>query len=148
MRKFVLIASISALGAIPAFSHGLVARVELAEPAVVVVAKYDTGEPAGNCDIEFYSPDHGSAPYHFGRTDPQGAFAFVPDNTGEWTVLIDDGFGHMAEEDFEVQWAQQADTESGPPLERLFTGLSAILGLTGISLWWKTRRQPAQADSV
>jgi len=147
MHRTIYLAMGLVLGSSLASAHGLVADIELAEPAVVVVATYDTGEAAGNCDIEFYSEAHGSGPYHFGRTDPGGAFAFVPDGTGEWTVVIDDGFGHVAQEVFQVEWAKPIEAESGPPLESLFTGLSAILGLTGISLWWKTRKQP-QVESA
>ncbi len=131
-----------------AFGHGLVAKIELAEPAVVVMAKYDTGEPAGNCDIEIYSAALGPEPYHFGRTDPGGAFAFVPNETGEWTVVVDDGFGHRVDKPFQVDWSGTAQSDSSPPLERVFTGLSAILGLTGLALWWKTRKQLEQVESA
>lgn len=131
-----------------AYGHGLIAKIELAEPAVVVMSKYDTGEPAGNCDIEIYSAAKGSEPYHFGRTDPQGAFAFVPNETGEWTVVVDDGFGHRVDEAFVVDWSGPAQSDSSPPLERVFMGLSAILGLTGLSLWWRTRKQLEQVESA
>ena len=147
-EKFFWLAAISLALSAPAYGHGLIAKVELVEPAVVITAKYDTGEPAGNCDIEIYSAARGAEPYHFGRTDPQGAFAFVPNETGEWTIVVDDGFGHRVDKPFEVDWSAATESSSSPPFERVFTGLSAILGLTGLALWWKTRRQLAQTESA
>ncbi|MEZ5366004.1 MAG: hypothetical protein R2748_27645 [Bryobacterales bacterium] len=126
-----------------ASAHGLVVNVEPAPPAVVLRAAYDNGEPAGRADVTIFPPGQPDNAYQMGSTDAQGVFAFVPSEPGAWTAVIDDGFGHRVET--LVEWTsdgaapQQAHVRSW---RDALTGVSLLIGLTGIWLWRKSQARP------
>lgn len=131
--------------AVLAGAHDLKLSVQRVEPVVIVRALYGGAEPAGNADFEVRGPSNPRLLYQSGRCDPNGAFSFVPDSEGDWNVLIDDGFGHRVETAILVSWG--GSSSPAPPAfdwRRLLTGLSWIVGLTGLALWWKTRSAMGQ----
>lgn len=124
-------------------AHGLVVEVQTAPPAVVLRARYDNAEPAGRADVTVYRPESPSNPYQSGSTDAQGAFAFVPSAPGEWRAVVDDGFGHRSE--VSVEWSG-TETPSAAAAQvstwkDALTGVSLLLGLTGVWLWRQSRQR-------
>lgn len=63
--------------------------------AVVVAFHYTSGEAMAYAAITLQAPGE-SAPGMGGRTDVEGRFVFLPDRDGLWTVIADDGMGHVA----------------------------------------------------
>ncbi len=131
--------------------HDLVVLVEPGESAVVLRASYDGLESAGWADVEIFAPGEASDPYQTGATDSSGAFAFVPSASGEWMAVVDDGYGHRTET--RIRWEESAPPPVQEPQAKPFlwrnalTGVSLLIGLTGIWLWRQSRsgaaaRQP------
>jgi nickel transport protein len=115
-------------------AHGVTHR-EL-KAGTGIKASYDSGKPMAYCDASVFSPDDPENAYQAGSTDPHGCFAFVPDTNGVWSVVVDDGMGH-------VVTAKVAVDTNQPPLPsplphndgdrrtRMVVGLSVIFGLFG-----------------
>jgi nickel transport protein len=118
-------------------AHALTVAVEQTASAVVLRAGYDNAEPAGRADVAIFRPGNSESPYQTGSTDAAGAFAFVPSEPGVWQAVIDDGFGHRTET--AVRWSESPVSEATPPTtgtwQSALTGVSLLLGLTGIWLW-------------
>ena len=123
----------------PAGAHDLTVDVELSRPAVILRASYDGADPASNADVEVRW-DGGV--FQHASTDANGVFSFVPDQPGGWGVAVDDGFGHREERTLEIDW-EGAPTATNPARApmwmKLLTGLSLIVGLTGVSYGLKSR---------
>ena len=49
---------------------------------------YSNGEPAKNAKVLIYAPNNLDEPWMMGKTDEQGRFSFLPDNSihGKWEV--------------------------------------------------------------
>jgi nickel transport protein len=125
-------------------AHALTVDVEPANPAVVLHASYDHAEPAGRADVSIFRPGDTESPYQTGSTDAAGMFAFVPSKPGTWLTIVDDGFGHHTET--KVEWSE-AEAPAAPPSrptnwQNALTGISLLIGLTGIFLW-RQSREPA-----
>jgi nickel transport protein len=138
MRRFFIILTLPAVLA----AHEMVVRVEPGPSAVVLRAAYGWDEPAGRADVEIFKPGDADSPYQTGSTDASGAFAFVPSEPGKWMVVVDDGYGHRAETS--VEWASgpvssPAPQGGGENWKNALTGVSLLIGLTGIWLWLQSR---------
>ncbi len=125
-------------------AHDLDLSVEYAQPAVVVHALYGGAEPVTDADVSIFSPENPDSPYQTGITDIAGLFAFVPSGAGQWRVVIDDGFGHRAEQEIAVDWSA-ASSDAAPSgarstADKAVLGVSIIFGLTGLLLWSQSRR--------
>lgn len=134
MRTLILLL----LAASAAVAHDLELRVQAARPAVVVYATYGTTEPTTDADVSVFAPGAPSSPYQTGFTDLHGAFAFVPAEAGAWRVVIDDGYGHRAEQEIAVDWDKADEPSAGggrSPLDKAILGVSVIFGITGLLLW-------------
>ena len=49
-----------------------------------------------------YSPKDSKFEYQSARTDEDGRFSFIPNEEGEWRVVVKDNEGHMAEAKIDV----------------------------------------------
>ncbi|YAI82163.1 MAG: carboxypeptidase regulatory-like domain-containing protein [cyanobacterium endosymbiont of Rhopalodia sterrenbergii] len=59
---------------------------------------YSDGEPAKNAKVLVYAPNNPDEPWIVGKTDEQGRFSFLPDNSipGEWEVEFEqEGHGDI-----------------------------------------------------
>lgn len=124
-------------------AHDLELSVRPVRPAVIVTATYEGSDPAAHCQVWVHSPADAKREFQNGRTDAKGVFSFVPDRAGSWRFILDDETGHRKEITIPVvegslEVAESATGQS--PFQKIVTGLSTILGLTGIWFWWKARR--------
>ncbi len=130
----------------PAFSHGVQFQVSR-ESAVVLKARYDDGTPMGYAKVTIFSPESRETEFQNGRSDRDGAFAFVPPHQGAWEVTFDDETGHGFKEKIDVEAPGTTGVPQGgrhfPREYKLITGLSLIWGLTGTLLYFKARQRPA-----
>lgn len=124
-----------------AWAHDLAVVPRVAGEAVVVTAQFGGTEPAAFCQVAVFSPAKGDAEYQTGRTDARGRFAFLPDVSGQWRVIVDDEMGHRQEAS--IAWtaggAPVNEAAAQPAWQKALTGGSLLLGLTGIWLWWRVR---------
>ena len=123
-------------------AHDLVVRTEVTDSAVIVRAAYDGGDPASNADVSIYRPDEPDALFQQGRSDRNGAFAFVPDAPGDWRVEVDDGFGHRLEHTVATGAGvgkPSVEPAAGPRWRDALTGVSLLIGATGLLLWRRSK---------
>lgn len=78
-----------------AFGHGS-GFEPLDQETVAIRFGYGLGAPIADAEVQVLPPGS-QIPHQVGRTDSKGAFAFVPDQPGEWTLIADDGAGHRVE---------------------------------------------------
>lgn len=128
------------------YAHGVMG--ETGKGGIVLQARYDTGEPMSYCKVRITAPNSKLA-FQVGNTDRNGRFCFFPDTQGEWNVVVSDEMGHRLEMVIPVKEEMKsgAGQRLEGPVERLIsryeraiTGLSLIFGVTGIILWWRTKR--------
>ncbi len=134
------------------FAHGVMGEVR--RGGIVVTVKYTTGEPMSYAGVKISSPG-AKLPFQSGRTDRNGRFCFFPDKQGEWKVVVDDEMGHRLE--VRVPVDKEMKLTLSQPLknpvnrlisryERVITGISIILGITGMILWWRAKKVYGQRD--
>src|SRR5690606_12976542 len=100
-------------------------------------------KPATDSDVAVFGPQYTQSPYQTGVTDPRGIFAFVPPEPGDWRIIIDDGYGHRAEQTIPVDWTGDISQAAGPgrsTVDKAILGVSVIFGFTGVLLWLQSRR--------
>lgn len=144
MKQF-LRPALAAVFVWPLAAHDLEAKVELTSRAVILSAYYAGGGSAPFIQVSVFSPASGGKEFQSGRTDANGAFAFVADRPGEWRCILDDELGHRKELAIEVTPEGRGAKTSAPaatgiPVERMLTGVSLLAGLSGLLLWHKARR--------
>jgi len=124
-------------------AHDLAVLPRAAGEVVLVTAQFGGTEPAAFCQVVVFSPAKADAEFQTGRTDARGRFAFQPDVSGRWRVIIDDEMGHRQEAT--IEWmasaAPEAEVAGQPAWQKALTGASLLLGVTGIWLWWRVRGQ-------
>jgi nickel transport protein len=143
MKKRLLF--LTALAAAILSAHDIEITVEHAPPAVVVRTTYAGTEPALYAAVLVYAPGKPETEYQNGRTDENGVFSFVPNVRGEWRFVVDDEMGHRTELSIPVDLARRGAAEGAiaaqmPLRLKLVTGLSVILGLTGLLYGYKARQ--------
>ena len=130
------------------YAHDIDFSVETAPNAVSVRFGYGPEDPARNAPVRVFSPADPANPFQTGATDQRGLFVFAPDRPGEWRVIVDDSEGHREEAkvtvaaDGAVTLPQSHGHSHSGPGATWLTGLSALLGITGVTLWWTGRRRP------
>jgi len=124
------------------FAHGVVYEVKEGK-TVIIKAAYDDGEPMSYAEVKIFSPDNKDIEHQNGRTDKNGCFAFLPDQIGEWKVIINDGMGHGVVTEVEVKEAMKIETtaKGWPRWQKLITGISVIWGLMGLIFYLKARKR-------
>ena len=80
----------------PGYAHGVGYR-EISIKAVPLEFFYSTGEKMSYCETKIFSPKDSKFAAQTSRTDEQGRISFIPDSTGEWRVIVNDGQGHQCE---------------------------------------------------
>ena len=156
MKKHLIIAStLLILGAGRISAHGILLEPSFHYPSVIVMSSYSASQPTAGAAVTIYSPSAPDKPFQKGETDLKGKFAFIPDTEGDWKCVVDDQKGHresiainvtaqflnpvteaspaMAETKPAALPEPEHEHEPAMPLlYKIFTGLSAIFGLTGI----------------
>jgi nickel transport protein len=132
-------------------AHELRTEITLRPPVILVTASYAGQEPLAYAPIEIFEPGSASVEFQNGRTDARGRFAFIPHRSGEWRIVVDDELGHHRETTVTVdetflnpaggESAIDPSTAAVPLWWRWLTGISIILGCTGIYFWLKARRK-------
>ena len=131
------------------WSHGVWGRTAL-ETGILFEAEYDDGEPMSYAAVEVFIVNE-ELPFQTGRTDRNGRFLFLPDQPGDWKVVVKDEMGHrlavktIIDEDMNPkktggQTDRAADGGFFPKYEKAFTGLCLIFGISGVFFWWRGRR--------
>lgn len=98
MKKFFLI-TLSILFCFnenPGYAHGVGYR-EISLKTVPLEFFYSTGEKMSYREAKVFSPNDKKFAVQSGRTDEQGRFAFIPDVSGDWRVIVQDEEGHRCE---------------------------------------------------
>lgn len=63
---------------------------------MVVTAFFDDGRPARDMFVSIFAPGQDER-FQSGKTDRNGRFAFFPDRSGTWEILVYDRMGHRLE---------------------------------------------------
>ncbi|MDO9575134.1 MAG: hypothetical protein Q7J55_01230 [bacterium] len=159
MKKFSLffiIAFLLPLTFIPhdARAHGVVYELKKDKTVIIKVA-YDDGEPMSYAEVKIFSPHDTKIEYQNGRTDKNGCFAFLPDQIGEWKVIVNDGMGHGVVTEVKVftegestfggkeTMKIEATIKGWPRWQKLVTGISIIWGLAGLIFYFRVRKRIA-----
>lgn len=95
----------------PAVAHGVHVDFIIKSPYINVKAYFSKKSPLGNSDITIYSPGS-DTPFQTGVSDPQGNFVFMPDKSGIWKVIADDGLGHKRNAEVVVNDSFFSDEEN------------------------------------
>ena len=77
-----------------AYAHGVGYR-QSEFRAVTLEFFYSTGEKMSYREVRVFSPKDEKFAAQTGRTDEQGRFAFIPDVSGKWRVIVRDEEGHQ-----------------------------------------------------
>jgi len=80
----------------PGFAHGVGFR-EISLKAVPLEFFYSTGEKMSYCEAKIFSPKDSKFAAQTSRTDEYGRVSFIPDISGDWRVIVNDGQGHQCE---------------------------------------------------
>lgn len=132
-------------------AHELIVDADYAAPAAVVRVSYYDKAHAKGADVTVWDPSSADAAFISGRTDANGAFAFVPDRPGSWRIVADDGRGHRESIDLKILELGSESGSGAParksPFERALTGVSVIFGLTGLWMWRRARSLPAGSST-
>ena len=102
--------------------------------AITLEFFYSTGEKMSYREARVFSPTDNKFAAQTGRTDEQGRFAFIPDVSGDWRVVVKDEEGHQCEAKINVTQEfltnkEILKTESSLPTKNeLF--MRAILGVS------------------
>ncbi|MBN2432286.1 MAG: hypothetical protein JXQ27_12490 [Acidobacteria bacterium] len=152
MYRFLFFAMGLLGSTLAAQAHELRIEISRQPPIILVTASYGGQEPLLYAPVDIFSPDSTDVEFQNGRTDARGRFAFLPDRSGEWRIIVDDELGHHQEISVVVEEVMlhpadggssavaEASTATVPLLWRWLTGISLILGLTGILFWLKAHR--------
>ena len=79
-----------------AFAHGTGYR-QINLKAIPLEFFYSTGEKMSYREVKVFSPKDPKFAIQTGRTDEEGRFAFIPDVSGDWRVIVRDEEGHQCE---------------------------------------------------
>ena len=127
-----------------AMPHGAGYEREPEAPAEVLRFRYAAGGAMDGVQVQVSRPEDGGL-FQVGRTDPAGRFAFVPDETGEWTVTADDGQGHQLQARIAVGAATQQEAAQRvmiPPLALLGALILSLLVNAGLFSAWRAKKKP------
>ena len=96
-----LTAGLIFLCAVESYAHGVGYRHSELNP-IALEFFYSTGEKMSYREARVFSPKDSKFAAQTGRTDEQGRFAFIPDTSGEWRVIVRDEEGHQCEANISV----------------------------------------------
>lgn len=96
MRKILLIPAMIILFSSSAFAHGTGYNISQFK-AIPLEFFYSTGEKMSYREVKVFSPSDSKFAIQTGRTDEFGRFAFIPNISGDWRVIVRDEEGHQCE---------------------------------------------------
>ncbi|VUT28294.1 MAG: hypothetical protein SYNGOMJ08_00863 [Candidatus Syntrophoarchaeum sp. GoM_oil] len=136
MKRWLLLVILVLLTLSPLVVSGHRLIIDYGVESIYVEAYYGGGTPVRDGDVKIYYPD--GKLYLEGKTDEEGKFSFDPGFRKEWLVVVESS-GHREEETINMTEAAGGSTkESEMPLYlRVFAGFGYLLGILGISLWYK-----------
>ena len=134
MRRLVLVL-VAALWAGECFAHGVGYRQSELR-AIPLEFFYSTGEKMSYREARVFSPKDEKFAVQSGRTDEEGRFAFVPDCSGDWRVIVRDEEGHQCTADLTItQDFLDGRTQSQTQDSSLPQGMDLLIrALLGVSV--------------
>lgn len=170
MRKTISLSmSIILLSCNLLLAHGIRVETVMNHPYVTLKASFSPRSLLSDAYVEIHAPSS-VAIFQKGHTDSKGRFVFMPDEAGEWKVLIDDEKGHKRTIGIQISDVFFATTETPamsdsvmaadtlcahaegqfhhhhsheghvPLYYKIFLGLALIFGITGIYYGLKSRK--------
>ncbi len=98
---------------------------------MVVTALFDDGRPARDMFVSVFAPGLEER-FQSGKTDRNGRFAFFPDRSGIWEILVYDRMGHRLEVKMTVNSALCPEEDKKP--DQSDRGLKILMGLSTIAV--------------
>ena len=142
-----LTAGLIFLCAVESYAHGVGYRHSELK-SIALEFFYSTGEKMSYREARVFSPKDSKFAAQTGRTDEQGRFAFIPDTSGEWRVIVRDEEGHQCEANIAVsdEWfaeasrAANSQTSSSIPqgmelIIRAILGVSILFNVAMLIRW-------------
>lgn len=126
------------------YAHGVVYEIKN-DKAVIIKVGYDDGEPMIYAKVKIFPPADRKTEYQNGRTDKNGCFSFLPDQSGEWKITVSDGMGHGVNRTIKVEEAMEIENISVglPRWYKLIVGISVLWGLGGLVFFLMARKEAA-----
>ena len=98
---------------------------------------YSDGEKMSYLEAKVFSPADEKFPAQTGRTDEAGRFAFVPDISGDWRVIVRDEQGHQCTAVINVSgqdspYRPEAEARSPELVVRALLGVSLLFNIAFI----------------
>ncbi|HKL51994.1 MAG TPA: hypothetical protein VJ908_12575 [Wenzhouxiangellaceae bacterium] len=128
-------------------AHGVDYRIERGEAVLVHFSSQHDGPMAG-AGFRVFSPD-GQRIFASGNTDALGRAVFVPNQPGNWRLLMATEDGHGAVVDVHVEDGAEVagpgrDRDSNKPIAGRIpataAGIGYLFGLAGLLALWRLRR--------
>lgn len=139
MNFFSLSLSLFALAAIPSagLAHGLGITVTIVDRTVKVEARFDSDDPADDCEITVTAAD--GREIAKGMTDKNGLFFFPKPELGEYLIVADAGAGHRAQKTLTVPATEPliAVVPVKRSLTWLWTSFGVLLIAAGTAVWMR-----------
>jgi nickel transport protein len=154
-KQFILCIILIAIIVTESPAHDVSIEITKNYPSVILRASYFQAEPLSYASVMIFSPGSDVVEYQNGRTDKSGYFAFVPNETGEWKITVDDEMGHYTQsivtisDDFFTNEGTNAVVAHSnrrssigdlQPLYKIIFGLALLFGITGIFYWSKAKQ--------
>ncbi|MBR0233511.1 MAG: hypothetical protein IJQ47_05650 [Synergistaceae bacterium] len=115
------------------FAHGTGYR-QINLKAIPLEFFYSTGEKMSYREVKVFSPKDSKFPIQTGRTDEEGRFAFIPDVSGDWKVIVRDEEGHQCEAKINLTSLSSDDDISPYRGHNVARGSMAKEAILGVSL--------------
>lgn len=124
-------------------AHGVMLESTII-PAFRVQARYDSGEPMANAQVNVYAPNDPQAVWLQTLTDDQGYFLFTPDPSleGTWDVQVRlAGHGEFLSLNVEEDGSVQQLSQGGNSTTQKWTTIAAVVwGFVGTALFFARKR--------
>jgi nickel transport protein len=143
MKKIILTLLCVSVLYLPAFSHGIDYSFSSGE-SIIIKVSFGENEPMSYAAVKIFSPENNKIEHQNGRTDKNGLFSFVPNKTGEWTVMVTDDTGHGLKEKIKVDKKLRIDEMKSNNLnvmQKLIAAVCAIWGIIGTALYFKSKQK-------
>ena len=115
------------------FAHGTGYR-QINLKAIPLEFFYSTGEKMSYREVKVFSPKDSKFPIQTGRTDEEGRFAFIPDISGDWKVIVRDEEGHQCEAKINLTSLSSDDDISPYRVHNVARGSMVKEAILGVSL--------------
>lgn len=124
------------------FAHG--SKIDyIINYSIDLVATFDTGDPMADAQVLIYAPNDLVNPWLIGKTDQDGKFNFIPDQSlsGTWDVQIRKaGHGDIIHIELNDRMLL-ANNESFTPAQLILMAISVIWGCIGTALYFSGKKK-------